>query len=111
MASPSSTPYFRAGLFPIADFWTGGPGISWPIIRFGLPAAWQTTGANLPGGVGTTLFSVLTLEMPYSVLPFGLRQGVNVLCDLTVPEPWQTHPVPGWRGVPCRLGTTLMRLA
>jgi hypothetical protein len=48
--------------------------------------------------------------MPLAVLPFSVRQQLNIACDLSVPASRQGHPVPRWRGVTCRWGTAVLQL-
>jgi hypothetical protein len=103
-------PYFRTSLFPAPDDWSGGPGASHSIVRFGPWARWYAGADPLQVTVGTPHQPLLILEMPFSVLPFTVRQRLNIACDLSVPPAWQGHPVPRWRGVTCRWGTALLRL-
>jgi hypothetical protein len=102
----------RAALYPHVDFWVGGPGLSVPVIRFGLWAGWRLSEqATAPAGIDVALHLVLLApEVPYSVLPYSL-QAMGILHEPVSDESWQGRPVPRWRGIPCRIGRSLIRLS
>jgi hypothetical protein len=85
--------------------------MSCPVVRFGLWPRWL-----LPDPAGAArrfaraAIAVVSPELPYSVLPFALRQAFGMAIDLTAPPNWQSRPVPAWRGVPCRIGTAVLQL-
>ncbi len=104
-------PYFRTSLWAFAGSWNGGPGLLCPIAQFGLHGGFPTdvTGQQ-EGAPRTVQLALVTPEVPYSVLPFSLREGAHIVCDHTVPNAWQGSPVPRWRGVACQIGTTQLFL-
>ncbi len=111
MSSPSR-PYLHTPLYPVPDFWAGGPGLLVPILRVGL---WVGLPLSQPADGDAGLdhlirLAVLNPEMPYSVLPFSVRESVGIRCDLSASANWQGRPIPAWRGIPCRVGHTVLTL-
>jgi hypothetical protein len=112
MASPTD-PYLRAALYPFPDYWAAGPGVSFPVVRFGLWAGRRLAPgtSTLPGIENAIRFAALAPELPFSVLPFSLRHSAGLHCDALAAEGWRGSPLPTWRGVPCRFGTALITLS
>jgi hypothetical protein len=104
-------PFFRAALHAVAEHWPGGPGLTYPSMRFGLVSAWRIVSSESPdAGPRSLRQAVLVPEMPFSVLPFGVRQAGGIMCENVETDVWHSQPVPFWRGIPCRLGRAFMHL-
>jgi hypothetical protein len=84
----------------------------YPTVRFGLLASWEVAPSGAATGAEARALNVALLvpEMPLSVLPFSLRQGLGIRHEPAAGDTWQGRPAPTWRGVPCRLGTAWARL-
>jgi hypothetical protein len=111
MAAPSG-PLFRTSLAAFSETWSGGPNLRYPVVRFGLQSGWAVRDQTRPDErvYGRLGIALLVPEIPFSVLPFGMREAGNIDCDLSLPDAWQSIPLPLWRGIPCRVGTTWLRL-
>jgi hypothetical protein len=53
--------------------------------------------------------ALLAPELPYVVMPRALRAAIGNQ-EENLPSSWGTHPVPPWRGVPCRVSSVVMRV-
>jgi hypothetical protein len=108
-----SRPLLRAALYPYLDSWVGGPGLSVPVIRFGLWAGWLLSEhADAPPGIDVAIhFALLAPEIPYSVLPFSFWEKTRIRVEPVPEAPGAARPVPRWRGLPCRFGRSRIRLS
>jgi hypothetical protein len=95
---------FRASVYPRPDHWSGGPGLAWPILRFGPLLSWEPPDtSDAAGPFRSVVEAILAPDVPISVLPPATCQTFGVRLDPPPPD-WQGHPVPRWRGVLCQLG-------
>jgi hypothetical protein len=105
MARQRRRAWFRASLLAVEDYWSGGPGLPHPFVRLGLFTRLVPPAAADAGGFSpTTVPTLVTLELPYSVIPQSIQQQYN-LAPAPAPQGWQGRPVPRWRGVMCQVGT------
>jgi hypothetical protein len=109
MASSPVPPLCQIPLHPFIDTWSGGPGRTFTVIRFGV---WASLLRLPPEGdepaIGPIVLAMLQPEMPFAVLPVYLRESRQVLCDRTVGDSWQ-GPLPVWRGIPCQIASVTVR--
>jgi hypothetical protein len=110
--APPAGPLFRTSLAAYTEMWSGGPSLRYPVVRFGLPTGWAIRDQTRPDErvYNRIEIALLVPEIPVSVLPLSVREAANIDCDLTLPEAWQSIPIPLWRGIPCRVGTAWLRL-
>ncbi|MGD9711954.1 MAG: hypothetical protein AB7V46_07820 [Thermomicrobiales bacterium] len=108
MSQADRQPLFRTRLYPFVEAWPAGPGFTVSVIRFLLPASIPTEPTTL-GSAGRLCPAVLAPEIPFSILPFSLREAISSGV-LDAGELWRGRPVPPWRGVSCRVGHLALRL-
>ncbi len=110
--SNAEGPYLRVLLYPVAEQWSGGPGASYPAVRFGLMSGWRVSGTEAQDAPARSLrVAMLIPEMPFSVLPHGVQKAANILWEEDSPDTWRGHPLPLWRGIPCRPGRAYLTLS
>jgi hypothetical protein len=109
MASHPSSPLCQIPLHPFLDAWSGGPGRSFVVIRFGTWASLRLEGGEEDEPVFRAVVqAMLHSEMPFAVLPAHLRESHRVLCHPIGAETWQ-GALPVWRGIPCLAASTTVR--
>jgi hypothetical protein len=119
-----NAPYFRTSLRALPDRWTGGPGMSFPIVRFAVWTTWLIAPVDgqqeqdlhaqpsppPPASLSRPELALVLPEVAYSVLPFSVRQARRIAYDPQPPLAWQGRPAPYWRGIPTTLGSTWIGL-